>query len=62
MFNIYRTVQQDIADARAALSAGTESMRAYCASCDSNGDWHAASADYMTRVIHAWIADMEAAL
>jgi len=62
MFNIYRTAQQDIADARAALSASTESMRAYCAYCDSNGDWTDASDDYMARVIHAWIADMESSL
>jgi len=62
MFNIYRTVQQDIADARAALSASTESMRAYCAHNDSNGDWTDASDLYLRCAILRWIADMESAL
>ena len=62
MHILYRSIERDIADARAALSASTESMRAYCAYNDSNGDWADASDLYMRCAILRWIEDMEAAL
>lgn len=58
---MHRTIQQDIAEARAYLSAPTEDMRAYCAHVDRNGDWADADDLELRVIIMSWLADMEAA-